>query len=192
MKRTSVTILSLLAVSSSLAQGTVNFFNTDTTLVSNGIGGDPGHFLPGSFYFGLLIAPAGTTNPLQFSFASVYATNLAIEGRYFGGSGVVVPGWPTGTSESFMVAGWSASLGHDWNQGWLSGNFAGVGEFGLSPIGTSLPGNLFGGATGIQTGWAVWRVGAVPEPSSTVLGIVGLATLVLFRRLKNSMFGGRK
>jgi len=189
-----VLVLLALSVSASLAQGTVNFFNTATTLVSNGIGGHPiGYLHPsvGAWFFGLLIAPTGTTNPLQFSFANVYATNLSLAGRFFGGSGVMVPEWPAGTSESFMVAGWSASLGHDWNQAWLRGDFAIDGWFGLSPVSTSLPGNLFGGATGIQTGWAVWPIGAVPEPSSGVLGLVGAVTLVLFRRLKNGMFKGR-
>jgi len=68
----------------------------------------------GSFYFGLFIAPAGTTDPSLFSFSGCYETNLA-NGRISGGNGVSVPNWPAGTTRSFLVRGWSADLGHDWN-----------------------------------------------------------------------------
>jgi hypothetical protein len=89
---------------------------------------------------------------------------------------------------SFLVAGWSASLGHDRNQQWMNGNFGGVGFFGLSGIGIGFPGGpsggvpvpylyLFGGM-GIQTGW---NLSPVPEPSSACIAALGLLTLMLYR-----------
>jgi hypothetical protein len=182
-----------LASATACSQGTVNFQNNQTTLVSAGsvgqeavIGGPPG-----SYYFGLLIAPPGTADPSQFSFADVYATNAAA-GHLYGGSVVAVKGWGPATSMSFLVAGWSATLGHDWNQGWLSGTFGAPGYFGLSSVGTGASGGpsggvpsialpLFGpsGSGSIATGW---NLAPVPEPSTAALGALEVAIIILFRR----------
>ena len=101
-----------------LAQGTINFANNPITLVSTaGPVGLPGPWPAGSFFFGLFIASAGTTDPHLFSFSGFYGTNLGVAaGRFSGGNGLKVPGWAPGTAMSFLVAGWSSSLGHDWNQ----------------------------------------------------------------------------
>src|SRR6185369_3556722 len=76
------------------------------------------------FYFALLTAPLGTTDSTAFTFAGIYATNSAATtgGRLQGGSnlGVGVAGWTPGTSRSFEVAGWSASMGPTWNPAWLT------------------------------------------------------------------------
>jgi hypothetical protein len=87
---------------------------------------------------------------------------------------------------SFLVAGWSASLGHDWNQAWLSGEFTATGYFGLSgmaagrsgdPTPTPLPPlDLFGGATGLQNGFDLVPV---PEPSVMTLEAAAGAVLLL-------------
>jgi hypothetical protein len=95
---------------------------------------------------------------------------------------------------SFLVAGWSSTLGHDWNQGWLSGNFGAAGYFGLSSSGTGTAGGpsggvpapgwpLFGpsGSGSIATGW---NLAPVPEPSVAVLATIGAATLLFYRRRK--------
>jgi hypothetical protein len=136
----------VFVVSIGFAQGTINFVNTPTTLVSaGGAGGqtvisDP----PGSYYFGLLIAVPGATDPNQFMFTGLHATNhgAICPGQFNGGSNVAVQGWAPFTTMSFLVAGWSLSLGHDWNQQWPSGNFSAPGYFGLSTIGTGLAGGI--------------------------------------------------
>jgi hypothetical protein len=90
---------------------------------------------------------------------------------------------------SFLVAGWSSTLGHDWNQQWLSGNFAAIGFFGLSTIATGDAGGpsggipyvalpLFGGST-IQTGF---NLNPVPEPSAVSLFALAAATLTFKHR----------
>lgn len=49
----------------------------------------------GSLLFGLLTAPPGTTDLMQFSPTGVLATNLATEGRV-SGPPTAIPGWPPG------------------------------------------------------------------------------------------------
>jgi hypothetical protein len=114
------------------AQGIVVFVNTPATLVSADPVGQGALIAgpPGSYYFGLLTAAPGTTNPTRFLFTGVYATNSALAGRIGPASYVpTVPGWATGVTMSFLVAG----LGHDWNQQWINGSFrfAGVCSGGL-------------------------------------------------------------
>jgi hypothetical protein len=187
MKRKLMTLSLSLGATTILAQGIVDFYNTSTTLVSSGPAGQETVISgpPGAYYFGLLIAPPGSSQLSQFTFSGLYATNIvpSIPGQVFGGYSVRVPNWVAGTSMSFLVAGWSASLGHDWSPQWTSGVFAGSGEFGLSSIGTGTSGALgapplspspmFGGLSGIQTGW---DLSPVPEPS--VLGLWGLAGII--------------
>jgi hypothetical protein len=191
MKTILVAGLVAMSVSMTFAQGTVVFANTPTTLVSSGPMGQEAPITgsPGSFFFGLLIAPPGTVAPSQFTFTGVYATNAAIAGRILPASYVpVVPGWPIVATISFLVAGWSASLGHDWNQQWMSGSFGEAGYFGLSTIGTGMSGSPFGQAvpplplfgpantTVINTGW---NLNPVPEPSTVALLALGTMTLML-------------
>ena len=191
MKSVLICVALRLAIAVAPAQGTVNFLNGPGTLVSVG---QPGQETlmsgpAGSYYFGLLIAPPGTLALSQFAFTSTYATNSASSpGRLQGNMNVPVPGWAAGGFMSFSVAGWSASLGHDWNPQWLNGAFGASGDFGMSSIATGQSGapgapplsplNLFGPATGIQTGFVL---APVPEPSS--LALITLAgAIVLLRR----------
>ena len=201
--RTLLALVSLCWLPSTVAgQGTVSFINGPGTLISAGAPGQETLISgpPGSYYFGLLIASPGTTQPNQFTFPAVYATNDAtFPGRLLGGV-VPVNGWGVNTFESFLVAGWSASLGHDWDPQWLNGAFSASGFFGLSSIATGMSGgpglppspglHLFGGPTGIQTGFNLFPV---PEPSVLSLGITAGALLLarLYRRIPNnrSRFG---
>jgi hypothetical protein len=107
--------------------------------------------------------------------------------------------WDFGTrlgawvTKSFFVAGWTADLGHDWNQRWMSGIFGTQGHWGISMIATGVAGgfdgtgplpplNLFGGATGVQSGFVLHTVEPVPEPSILGMTLLGAATLVRHRR----------
>lgn len=182
---------------SAAAQGLVNFNNTAATLFSAGPAGPPINAVPGSFYFALLTAPLGATDPGQFSFSGIYATNTSVPGRFFGGSGVEVPGWLAGDTRSFRVAGWSASLGLTWDPAWLNGLFDSGGFWGLSGIGTGSPGGayaggpplippliLFGGATGIRGGFNFYPV-PVPEPATVpllLIGVIGFGILARHRK----------
>lgn len=180
--------LSALAVGAS-AQGLVKFSNGTTTLVSY-----PGPLFrttdPGpGFYYGLFTAPLGTTDPLAFTFAGIYATNTLATtgGRFQGGpnTGVAVAGWAGGESRSFEVIGWSASLGSTWNNVWLVN--PPTAPFGISAIGQGMAGGtdslgnplpalvLFGAAPAITSGFIL----GIPEPASTTFAALGLFLLLV-------------
>jgi hypothetical protein len=195
MKRALIILSLSLVTAATFAQGLVNFYNSQATLFNTVI--YPGYgtpvsldWTPGNFYFGLLTAPIGTSDPRQFSFSGVYATNMGMPGRFSGGGAVSVPGWMPGENRSFLVAAWSANLGHNWNESWMHDVPPGL--WSLSSIGTGVAGGwnigpipplyLFGGATGIQTGWGF---AIIPEPSAVSLATLAAATLLLRRRKKS-------
>jgi hypothetical protein len=191
--KTPLIVLSLWLISPvAFGQGLVFFVNSSTTLVSAGPVGQQAAIAGpvGSYFFGLLIASPGTTDPTRFTFTGGYATNLAIPGRLYG-SIVSVPGWLPGSLMSYLVAGWSASLGHDWDQRWLSGSFVTSGEFGISSIATGIASaeglpSLFSGATGIQSGWNLAPVGPIPEPTPFSMGGLGTALIMILRQTRTS------
>src|SRR5947207_284274 len=120
MKRLiSVLCLSSLLIDAS-GQGTINFFNTSSTLVTvGGVWVTPSLMsgAPGSFYFALLTSPVQANH---FTFAGVYATNQAVAGRFNGGVGVTVAGWAPGEARDWAVFGWSADLGPYYYPAWLT------------------------------------------------------------------------
>jgi hypothetical protein len=195
-------ILCLSALTTgAFAQGLVTFLNNSSTLSSATVNGTSAATsgAPGAYFYALLLAPAGTTDPKAFSFPAggLYATNISAAGRFNGGANLAAAGWAAGASMSYEVAIWSASLGHDWQAGWLQGNFGTAsGVFGLSAIATGISGgagspaspayNLFGGATGISTGFNASPTGGapIPEPTSMALAGLGAAALLIFRRRK--------
>jgi len=135
MKKIIVAVLLAGCSTSVFSQGLVNFFNNATTLISSS--GTAIQGSPGTYYFALLTAPVGTTDPALFTFSGAYGTNQATAGRFTGGVNVPIPGWYPGTTRAFMVAGWSASKGHDWNSNWVIGFghewYVGALGFWLSP-----------------------------------------------------------
>ena len=118
---------------------------------------------------------------------------MTTAGRFLGGISIAVPGW-LDTARDFEVAGWSASLGHDFNPAWLTGSgFVNSGFFGISGIGTGIASdfnsggipssiNIFGGATGIQNGFNLFPTTFLPEPSSLSLSALGSVALLIFGR----------
>jgi hypothetical protein len=195
-KLAAILCLSALATGA-FAQGIINYANSGQTLISTSTGTQTSvmpNSTAGTFYFALLTAAPGTTDKTAFTFTGLYGTNTAATtgGRLSGGNGIQVPGWGAGVSMSYEIAGWDASLGHTFQSSWLT--TAPSGFFGVSPIATGAAGgtdalgnslppyNLFGGATGIPTGFTL--TSAVPEPSSMALAGLGAAALLIFRRRK--------
>jgi len=96
----------------------------------------------------------------------------------------------------YELAGWSSAGGATtFNAAWVKsdGTAAASGLpslFGVSPIGSGVAGGgaqslptlqLFGGASGIQSGFTLT---GVPEPTSMALAGLGAAALLIFRRRK--------
>jgi len=180
------------ALTGGFAQGLINFVNGPSTLVSLGPNGDSLiSGVPGSFFFALLTSPVGANT---FTFASVYATNQAVAGLLNGGVGVAVNGWAPGTARDFVVVGWSGSLGTTFDPAWFPPHvFGPPGLLGQSTVGTGIAGgstssgtlpilDIFGGTTGIQTGFQL-EPPLVPEPSGMSLAVLGAALLIFRRRI---------
>ena len=192
-KLTSIICIALMS-SSALAQGLVNFFNNSSTLISVITGHSPLPPIAGLFYFALLTAPTGSTDPQAFMFAGITGTNQASAGRFTGGFSVPVTGWAPGTTRAFRIFGWQADHGPEFNPAWLApgglGGYLGPpgGLFGVSaiaPSGTAGGGsqsipplNVFGGSEGIQSGFIL----GIPEPASTALMGLGAFVMLVFRR----------
>jgi len=199
-KLAAILCLSVLATGA-FAQGLIKFANSATTLVN--VGGAPTAPGPG-YYYALLSAPLGTTEPTAFVFSGLYATNTTSTtgGRLQGGSllGVTANStWGPATSRAFLVAGWSADQGAAFNPAWFQpGNVMGLrgtpgGAFGISGIGAGMSGGtdpitlqtfpalaVFSGTT-IASGFSLVPV---PEPTTMALAGLGAAALLIFRRRK--------
>jgi hypothetical protein len=111
--------------------------------------------------------------------------------------GVAANNWASGTTNFTIVVGWSANEGNNWTTIsnsiatgiWANTTAAGV--FGWSAVGygasTALAPafTIFGSNPGqISSGFTMYQVAAVPEPSTIALAVLGGASLILFRRRK--------
>jgi hypothetical protein len=179
MKKFIAIVCSGALTTGAFAQGTVNFLNNPNTLVSSGTASSstPISGPMGSWYFALLTSPVGSNT---FTFSGTYATNYGgagTEGRFNGGSIVPVAGWAPKASRDVEVAGWSSDLGPVFNSAWLTSEPT-SGFFGISFPGTMQAGGfdgtnmwpttgMFGGATGIQTGFVL--LSALPKPQLTIV-----------------------
>ena len=179
ISRVLVVLIWLCTIVPSHGQGLVNFMNTPTTLISAGVpGGTAAISTPaGTYYFALLIAEPGTTDPRLFTFSGVYATNSSFAGRIFGGNGLAVPEWMPGTAKSFMVFGWPASAGTAFNFGWLSGQ-PWLREFGMSSIGMGTAGGTDSNGQALPPLWLFGGTGGVGFDSPISVGFnIGLECL---------------
>jgi len=206
MKKLIITLGLAALVTSSQAQGTLNFVNaaaTVITLSSNSVALGSAPSTLGGFRYELYTGAAGTTAASSLIASGVIATNTGTAGRFSAGSGITIPGIPSGGTAAIMVRGWSSNLGVNyaaakiqWDQG--VGGF--LGESAVAPNfltgGVPAGGGLailaspvFGGASGIvpQTvanGFTLFYSTPVPEPSSMALAGLGAASLLIFRRKK--------
>jgi hypothetical protein len=200
-------VLLILCVSwltaAAFAQGTVRFLNSSYALISTNW--FPSNALtataPNGFYYGLFTAPstvtAATTSDLltpTWTFTGIYATNIAAAGRLSGGNGVAtLAGWAPGATNSFLVAGWNAVMGHDWST--VSSELS---QSSLHPyFGTSAVSfGAAGGGTAGMPAFALWGlsptpqgtplsagfvIGSWPEPSTGALLLIAGFTLVVRR-----------
>jgi hypothetical protein len=190
------------ATTVSFAQGTVNFANSASTLISaGGVAAPLSGVVPINYM--LFLAPSTTVNaagqastftdPVFQTPSGVGNVNSATAaGRMPTLNGYVTTG--SGTVD-FLVRGWSANAGATWAAAlafYNNGNPAADMWIGQSLIGNDIV--LGGGATPATTlfgagassvgGFNLSLIPAIPEPSSMVLAGLGAASLLLFRRRK--------
>jgi hypothetical protein len=108
------------------SQGYIGFNNTFNTRISTG-GVLQAAAPVGSWYYALLVAPS-TQNTIDNTTSHAFdawtfvglGTNTGVAGRLSGntttdGMGIQVPGFGTTAACDFVVVGWSANIGSDWN-----------------------------------------------------------------------------
>jgi hypothetical protein len=219
-----VATLSLAALTTgAFAQGFISIANSTLPIMTQTGTNAPvktGTAASGYYYDVLFNASTVTTidSSLQGLAAAGWsdANLVAVNGTGALGAGKItsaaqaVSGWASGTFDSAVVIGWSASLGTTWAQvasaiagaslstsggavGWTK---LGAGEYvGYSTIANANPGSSSGSAaalfgttaspqvpTTISTGFIMY--GAVPEPGTLALAGLGVASLLIFRRRK--------
>jgi hypothetical protein len=183
------------ATTVSFAQGTVNFANSASQLISAG-GVAMGGSASNAFNFAVFLAPSSTaassgltaalTDPAFQSVAGVNANGPAL-GRLVTKSGLAVGGAP-GDIVDYVVRGWSANGGATWAEALASYNNGVPMWMGSSTIGNDLvlgggaipATTLFGAGANQVTGFNMVEI--IPEPTSMVLAGLGAASLLLFRR----------
>lgn len=173
------------------AQGTVNFANAGTSLITTntptGVGNITGI---GLYTIGIYAGPEGA---LEGALVLVGATTTngpvagRINGNPSGGSFVLPNGFPTSTRITFQIRAWQTSAGS------YAAAVSGAGLYGASTVGTTTPGGgliaaggLFGTVVAPNGDQPVlgFALSGVPEPSSIALGLLGLGAVALFRRKK--------
>lgn len=217
-----LTIAALAGVASlSYGQGYVDWFNTSGTRTSinteiYGTSGGTASLTAAStggsplYYYALFVAPStvttigvapnGDPTTAGWTYTGYYATNVTLAGRLLAvsseadGYGLSIPGYGVGSTASFAIVGWSASLGTTWaavepivDAGTSQTNgYYGVDQSVATQIVlASYPGPYQDvmGSSPSAGGFAMYAV-PTPEPATFAICGLGAAALVIFRRRK--------
>jgi len=187
MKKILLTFAGVLLAIGVQAQGTVNFANNAATAISNIVTGarvPAGNTFLAQLYYGA----AGLADDSSFQSVTNPAATFTLAGQVLAGTrSTTLAGGSTG---SFQIRAWQASLGPTWEvafPAWQSGAAGPVlGKSGIIQVKTadpfaSPPGTPTSLITG--TGLTGFYLTPVPEPTVIALGALGLAAL-LYRRRK--------
>jgi hypothetical protein len=203
MKKILITMLSAGAmVASSFAQSQITFQNSAATavLVNNGSTTTKMFGSVGTYDFGLYMGASGTSNITQMQLVDlVLSPNAPLSSSFNAGlfsaspTAVASPGnvantinFAAGTQYSFMIAGWAAAGGSNYNAAVSAGVLNGLSVLGfITPTSApSTPPNLFGVGAGQVGGFTLNPGAIVPEPATLAIGGLGAAALLMFRRRK--------
>jgi hypothetical protein len=190
MKKTILTLVAAVVMTSAYGQGTVTWqtgsgtvrketSNTDTVLVNVGTGAANG-------LFELLWAPAGTTDLNLFNAVPGGLISCSpVAGRLTGGVRTV-PTAVAGDVVALVMRGWTggaadwAATTPLWNTGQIARGYSQIFTIDLGdPNPPAQAPGTFPGTASITLTYSV-----VPEPSSMALAGLGAASLLIFRRRK--------
>lgn len=211
MKKTLVTLLSVVVAASAFGQGTLNIVNNVTGVfrapiygpqagnAAESLSGQAANGIPsgGTVYTGSLLQGTGYTFAVYYGAASVvdpgaltllYSTtfrtataNVSPAGLIVSANGFVVPGVAAGEQAKLQIRVWD-------NAGGTINSYDNAITRGNTALFLSNP--LGGIGTGgpvltpDMTGWTSFNIYTVPEPSTFVLAGLGAASLLIFRRRK--------
>jgi hypothetical protein len=205
MKKTLITAALLCVAAGAFAQGTINFGNNfGATVFRAAIYGpelaDPTRELHGqtsgtlsfpvgpTVYTGLRLDGARYTMELVVYNAAGAAFSASTAPFLTGGSAgfiaskltLAMPtGFLAGTRPSFEIRAWDTQTGSTYAAAAIKGT-TGVFSPNIPLGGVDVDGNLV--LPSNLTGWTSFNIHGVPEPSTIALGVLGLGSLLLFRR----------
>jgi hypothetical protein len=188
MKKLILTLALAAVTTFTYAQGTIQFLNTGPTRFNvNGarpLSASAGGPVGGTYNFGVFV---GTTA------ASLSAVNIGAVGTNTSTGGLMsgpspnafqLPGFDANTTVFIQIRGWESRFGQDYNQAVAAGSLHGSSAtlpFLLGPA--SGPGAVIWAAD-VADLTKLQAINLVPEPSTIALAVLGLGSLLLFRRRK--------
>jgi len=193
-KYLSILAVTAVATVASMAQGTLVFINSSTTLVRYESSTGVSNVLANTGFVEFLYAPVGTPgpassgdlNPAGWSVLAGTTKNISPAGRFNAGTFTVQPLAPAGGVIAGLVRGWTGAF-LNYQEAVAGGAY--VGYSSVFTVDTGDPSSVPPGAAGsifnsTATPFAGMTLTAVPEPTSMVLAGLGAASLLIFRRRK--------
>jgi hypothetical protein len=165
--------------------------NTNYRLWTNNAYGTASNLMTaasGFYNIGLFVGAIGTPQQ-SLELVGTVGNGGLLPGYFSGANPFQLPApYAAGTPINFQIRAWSVAGGANWNTALAASavdplNIA----LGVSAIGTVTPGStppapLFGTTPGLLTSGHL--MAPIPEPSTIALGLLGLGTLLVFRRRK--------
>lgn len=185
MKKILILACFALCAAQSYAQGTINFANTASQVITNQAGAS----IPvaSGYVVGLYYGPAGTVDEALLT--QIATTGVTpVVGRFTGGTVTTPASTAPGNACVLQIRAWSGNFAN-YALALAAAQSDNVTQVGKSALFTLTTGNPGGSpATTPSALTPLTRFGVaplgVPEPSSIALGLLGLGAVALFRRKK--------
>jgi hypothetical protein len=190
MKKILLTLALVAATAASYGQGTIAFGNTIASRVRYALPGQPVTDLPVTVRanFGVFFSTtSGVESQLQIANPALGTSSTANAGIIVAAGTYAIVGGPELATVFMQIRGWDAQFGNDWAAAKAAGALYGQTDVRSVTL-----------ASALGPGTAIWQsatatdpkkfnpitLSIVPEPSTIALGVLGLGSLLLFRRRK--------
>jgi hypothetical protein len=188
MKKLLLTIALAAMTAVSYGQGTIAFGNTIASRVKYSIAGQATVDLPVTVRanFGVFFSTSsGVESQLQLGNPTLGTSSTSSAGIIVGAGTYAINGGPELATVFMQIRGWDASFGDNWAAAKAAGALYGQTDVRQVTL-----------ASALGPGTAIWQsatatdpkkfnpmtLSIVPEPSTIALGVLGLGSLLLFRR----------